>query len=331
MKHVSILVPDGQCNLSSIVGSFKILTKANLYNVRHGKEPVFTIQLVGNSKTTEIYDGLFTIKPHINYKAVKKTDLIIIPAIDNSNLETSLKRNEVFLPWISQQYRQGAEVASICTGAYLLASTGLLENKSCSTHWNEVERFRKLFPRVNMTPDKTITDEHGIYTNGGAFSFLHLLMYLVEKYYGRDIAILCSKMFEVDLDRHSQSPFTIFSGLKDHQDEEIKKAQIFIENNVGEKISIEELASKLAIGRRHFDRRFIKATASTPMEYLQKVKIEAAKKTLETSRKTIQEVMYSVGYSDLKAFREIFRRITGLTPIEYRQKYNKESVALYYT
>lgn len=327
MKHISILVPEGQCNMSSIIGPYKIFSKADQYRVAKKEKPLFNVQLVGNAKKVNLYDGLLSIQPHCHFKEVRKTNLIIIPAISTNNLENTVQKNKVYTEWIRKQHQQGAEIASICTGAFILASTGLIDHKQCSTHWNEAARFRTLFPSVNMVPDKLITDENGIYTNGGAYSFLHLLMYLVEKYYGRETAVYCSKIFEVDIDRGSQSRFTIFSGLKDHQDEPIKKAQTFIENNLHKKISIEELAKRFAIGRRHFDRRFVKATSNTPLEYLQKVKMEAAKKSLENSRKTVQEVMYDVGYSDAKAFREIFRRITGLSPLDYRNKYNRDRVS----
>jgi transcriptional regulator GlxA family with amidase domain len=256
---------------------------------------------------------------------VAKTDLIIIPGIA-ANVRLPLAANDDLLPWIVKQYKQGAEVVSLCTGAFLLASTGLLDGKSCSTHWLSAGVFAKMFPGVNLVTDKIITDEQGIYTSGGAFSFINVLLYLIEKYCGREVAIYSSKVAEVDIDRNQQSPYMMFTGLKDHQDEAIKEAQLFIEKNVSEKISIEELAEKVAVGRRNFDRRFMKATSNSPVEYLQKVKIEAAKKKLETSRETINEVMYAVGYSDNKAFRTVFKKITGLSPLEYRNKYNKEAV-----
>ncbi|RYD74911.1 MAG: helix-turn-helix domain-containing protein, partial [Sphingobacteriales bacterium] len=166
----------------------------------------------------------------------------------------------------------------------------------------------------------------GIYTNGGAYSFLNLIIYLVEKYYDRQTAIFCSKVFQVEMDRQSQSEFTIFKGQKLHGDEMIQQAQAYIESKLHEKISFEQLSAQFAVGRRNFDRRFIKATGNTPLEYAQRVKIESAKKSLETSRKTVNEVMYEVGYSDVKAFREVFRKITGMSPLEYRMKYNKEAV-----
>jgi transcriptional regulator GlxA family with amidase domain len=242
--------------------------------------------------------------------------------------QKAMKRNKLLVDWIEQQYKHGAEIASMCTGTFMLASAGLLDGKNCSTHWSAADTFRTMFPKVNLQADKLITDEHGIYTNGGAYSFLNLVIYLVEKYYDRQTAIYCSKIFQIEMDRQSQSAFTIFTGQKLHGDEMVQKAQAYIESKVDEKISVEDLSSKFAVGRRNFDRRFIKATGNTPVEYSQRVKIEAAKKAFETSRKTINEVMYDVGYSDVKAFREVFRKITGISPLAYRSKYNKEAVVL---
>jgi len=325
MKHLTIIVPDGENNLSSIVGAYKIFTRANTYWKETGKNPLFTIQLAGISKEVDFYEGLFTVKPHTNISQIKKTNLIIIPSL-NHNYEKAIEPNQALVDWIAKQYKNGAEVASICTGAFLLASSGLLDGKTCSTHWAAAENFRRMFPNVDLKPDQLITDENGIYTNGGAYSFLNLMIYLLEKYYDRQTAIFCSKVFQIEMDRNSQSEFAIFTGQKKHGDEMVKKAQDYIETNLEEKISIEYLSSKFAVGRRNFDRRFIKATGNTPIEYAQRVKIESAKKALETSRKTINEVMYEVGYSDVKAFREVFRKITGMSPLEYKGKYNKEAV-----
>lgn len=326
MKHLTILVPDGEGNnLSSIVGAYKIFTKANLHWKTNHKKELFHIQLAGVSKRVNFHDGLFSVKPHLSISEIKKTNLIIIPSL-NHTYQNIAKKNQALVDWISNQHKRGAEVATICTGAFLLAATGLLDGKCCSTHWSAADNFKTLFPNVNLQTDKLITDENGICTNGGAFSFLNLMIYLVEKYFDRPTAIFCSKVFQIEMDRKSQSPFTIFKGQKQHGDELIEKAQHYIEKNLDEKISIEALASKLSIGRRNFDRRFIKATGNTPVEYTQRVKIESAKKAFETSRKPINEVMYEVGYSDVKAFREVFRKITGMSPLEYKGKYNREAV-----
>ncbi len=325
MKHLTILVPDGENNLSSIVGAYKIFTRANAFWKAAGKRELFKIELAGISKKVELYEGLFSVKPHTQISCIKKTDLIIIPSL-NHNYQKAVKGNQVMIQWIQRQYMQGAEVASICTGAFLLASSGLLDGKTCSTHWSVADNFRTMFPKVDLQTDKLITDENGIYTNGGAYSFLNLLIYLVEKHYDRQTAIFCSKVFQIEMDRQSQSAFTIFIGQKTHGDDVVKKAQAYIEGHLDEKISVEHLSSHFAVGRRNFDRRFIRATGNTPVEYSQRVKIESAKKAFETTRKPINEVMYEVGYSDVKAFREVFRKITGMSPLEYRSKYNKEAL-----
>ena len=328
MKHLTILIPNGQNNLSSIIGIYEILTKANdCWKESKGQE-LFIIELAGISKTVEFNGGLFTGRPHTNIAAIRKTDLILVPSTDHDFVKV-IKENEPIISWMARQYKNGAEIASVCTGTFLLAATGLLDGKSCSTNWLVEESFRNMFPKVNLETDKLITDENGLYTNGGAYSFLNLLIYLVEKKFSRETAIYCSKVFQIEMDRQSQSPFIIFKGQKTHDDEVVKKAQTFIESNLHSKISIEHLTSMLSVSRRNFDRRFVKATGNTPIEYAQRVKIESAKKAFETSRKNINEVMYDVGYSDLKAFREVFRKITGMSPLAYRSKYNKEAAVQY--
>jgi transcriptional regulator GlxA family with amidase domain len=219
-------------------------------------------------------------------------------------------------------------VASLCLGAFLLASTGLLNGKKCATHWVAANEFRKMFPEVELITEKIITEEHGIYSSGGAFSYLNLILHLIDKYAGHDMAVLCAKVFAIEIERENQASFIIFQGQKEHDDEHVRKAQEYIESNYQEKTTVDSLAGMFAIGRRSFERRFKRATDNTVAEYIQRVKVEAAKKELEMSRKTVNEVMYEVGYSDIKAFRTTFKKITGLSPLEYRHKYNKEAMAM---
>ena len=323
MKHVTIIAPEGEVNISSIAGSFEILRTANAYWRRTGHKSLMDISIAGFMTELKLDEGFFTVHP-VDITEIIQTDLLIIPSVSYS--DNLIKENAALIEWIREQYKNGAEIATICSGAFLLAATGLLEGKACSTHWNLADEFRRLFPNIHLQADKLITAEKGIYTNGGAYSFLNLILFLVEKYFDRPTAIYCSKIFQIDMDRISQSPFFIFQKLKNHGDEMISKAQAYIEGHLSEKISFEQLASKLATSRRNFDRRFIKATGNTPVEYLQRIKVEVAKNTLEKGRKNIFEVMYDVGYSDDKAFREVFRKITGLSPLDYRAKYNKETV-----
>ncbi|MCH5719512.1 GlxA family transcriptional regulator [Niabella hibiscisoli] len=326
-KHLTILVPDMQAGpntISCIIGAYHIFSGANNYRIEKGNEPVFDIQLAGVAMQSSFIKGLLQIQPQCKVTDIKATDLVIIPAVA-PDFNGLAKENEPLIRFMNDQYKQGAELACMCTGAYLLASTGLLDQRHCSLHWNTAAHFKRLFPKVKVQPDKLITDENGIYTNGGGYSFLNLILYLVEKFYDRATAVYCSKIFQIDIDRHTQSDFVIFAGQKSHDDPVVKLAQQYIEDNYYEKISFEALSRKYAVGRRNFDRRFIKATGNTPLEYLQRVKIESAKKALESTRKTISEVMYETGYADMKAFREIFRKVTGLSPLAYKSKYNKES------
>ena len=325
MKHISILVPKGAI-LGSLEGSRQLLTQVNHFFAARGMAPVFKVQLVGLSKETPVSGGSFTVNADLLINEVHKTDLIIIPALDGE-ITRAIQNNEEFIPWIVQQHRNGAEVASLCMGAFLLASTGLLKGKKCATHWMAANDFKRMFPDVELVTEKIITDEQGIYSSGGAFSYLNLILYLIEKFAGREMAVLSSKVFAIEMERTSQSPFIIFQGQKDHADDPIKKAQDFIEQNYQEKISVEQLASLFALGRRNLERRFKKATANTVVEYIQRVKIEAAKMSLENSRESVNEVMYNVGYTDTKAFRNTFKRITGLLPMEYRNKYQREKVS----
>jgi len=324
MKTLTILVPNGQNNLSSIVGAYKIFSRANAYCQISGREPIFKIILAGTSGQVDFHEGLFTVNVQKHVSQIHKSDLVIIPSL-NHNFHDAVERNRELIIWIKKQYKHGAEIASICTGAFLLAATGIMEGKCCSTHWSVSEDFRKMYPKVNLKPDQLITDENGIYTNGGAFSFLNLIIYLVEKFYGREIALLCAKVFQIDISRNLQSEFSIFNGQKKHDDGAIQEAQEFLEVNYRQKISIGRLAARLNLSRRNFDRRFKKATAYTPVEYLQRVKVEAAKKSFENTRQNVSEVMFDVGYNDTKAFREIFSKITGLSPIDYRMKYNRDN------
>ena len=326
MKHISILVPN-EAVPAAIVDPRYMFTAVNKFLEDAGEDPAFNVELVGLSKAVPLNNGVFAVNTDKLLGEVHKTDLVIIPAL-SGDMRAAVEINKDFIPWIQQQYANGAEVASLCLGAFMLASTGLLSEKKCSTHWLFADEFRSMFPDVDLADGSIITEEQGLYSSGGASSYWNLLLHLIEKHTSREMAIRASKFFAIEIDRRSQSPFIMFNGQKKHEDEPIIQAQEFIEKNVTEKISVEELATRFTIGRRHFERRFKKATNNTPAEYIQRVKMEAAKKKFETTGMNVSEVMYEVGYSDIKAFRTVFKKIAGLSPVEYRNKYNKNLMAV---
>jgi transcriptional regulator GlxA family with amidase domain len=321
MKNVSILVPESAVP-EAVADPRYLFNTANQFLLAAGKEPFFKVELVAMKKTVKLQDGFFSVHPDRLLDEVDKTDLVVIPALFG-DMKKAVEKNKETIPWLLDQYQKGAELASLCVGAFLLASTGLLNGRKCSTHWAFYNEFRDTFPHVEVQDGSIITEENRIYTSGGATSYWNLLLHLLEKYVDRDTAILAAKYFAIDIDRESQSAFAIFRGQKDHTDEAIKNAQDFIEANYAERITLDQLAKNAAVSRRSFERRFKQATGNTVVEYIQRVKIEAAKRSFEATRKNISEVMYDVGYTDSKAFRSVFKKITGLTPIEYRNKYNK--------
>lgn len=326
MKHLSILVPKGTAIVDTIIGSMNLFQLANAYHRKIGlsNEDLFDIDLVGLTDTPQTYNKFFTIQPTKTYQNIAKTDLIIVAGIVG-DMEKQIELNYPFVEWMrDQRITHNSEIASLCRGAFLLAETGLLNGKSCATHWITHDTFKSKYPNVQLIPEKIISEDNGIYSSGGAYSFLNLLVYLIEKYYGRETAIWCSKMSEIEFDRIDQNQFIIFNGQKDHADKEIVAIQEYIEEHYAEKISVESLADRIATSSRNFVRRFKKATANTPIEYIQRVRIESAKKKLESTTMTILQVMVSSGYNDDKTFRTLFKRYAGLTPLEYRNKYNRE-------
>lgn len=306
--------------MSSVEDARYMFVKVNEYLKQRGDMPLFEIKLVGLTKEVLLEKGIYTIRMDEVIQHTGQPDLIIIPSL-SGDMVSPLALNLNFTPYLIQKYKNGAEIASLCVGSFILASTGLLNNNICSTHWNYANEFRAYFPDVNLVDDKIITDQNGLYTSGGSTSYWNLLLHLVEKYTDKETAIWASKYFALDIGRNSQSPFAIFNGQKEHADTEIINIQEYIESHFADKLTVEELADMVNLGRRTFERRFRKATNNSVVEYIQRVKVEVAKKQLESGRKTVNEAMFNVGYSDVNAFREVFRKCTTMSPVDYRNKY----------
>lgn len=252
--------------------------------------------------------------------SIGKTDMILVPAFKSGDLPAYLNANRQLIPWLQQQFQKKAEIASFCTGAYLLAVSGLLNGKKATTHVGAVSEFEKQFPEVMLQKDAVVTDDGGIYTSGGATSTFHLMLYLLEKFCGREMAVRTSKYFAIDPDRKRQSHFATFSPVR-HHDKIIAGAQEQMEKAFSEINTVDEVIKDFPVSKRNFIRRFKVATGNTPLEYLQHVRIEASKKILENSNASITDVMYEVGYSDAKTFRKLFKRIVGITPRAYKKKF----------
>jgi len=323
MKKIALLVYE-EAVMSSLSGAIDLLSATNGYLAQMDLDPAFELSLVCKNGPKEIM-----LMPPARLTCNKTldeagdADLILVPAF-YADAEAVLQNNASIVAWIKKMYDKGAEVASLCFGSYFLAEAGLLKEKSCASHWMAISDMRRRYPEVDVLPDIVMTDRDGIYTSGGALLSWNLILYIIEKFSGREVSIAVSKQFNIDLDRFSQSHFVVFQGQRKHEDEEILKAQSYIEKNYHLPISIEQIAEQTHMSKRNFIRRFKNATQNTPLEYLQRVKIESAKKALEKNTEPISSLMYNSGYNDIKAFRKVFKHITGLTPQDYRKKYSRD-------
>lgn len=321
--QISVYVPEYGA-IEGVTPPFRTFHTANEFLTAFGKKPVFQVEYVGLKEYVAANDGEYTIRTHRLLREVDSTHLLIIPPIFGDTSK-GIRANAEAIPYFRKLHEGGSGLASLCIGAFLLAETGLLNGKKCSTHWAYISEFKERYPDVEVEDGAVITEHDNIYSSGGANSLWNLILYLVEKFSDRETAVLVSKYFALDIGRDSQSQFVIFQGQRNHADSDIQKVQDYIEKHYYDKIPIETLAGLIHTGRRTFERKFKAATNNTPIEYIQRVRIEAAKKFFEASRKNVTEIMFDVGYTDTKAFRDTFKKITGLTPIEYRNKFARLS------
>jgi transcriptional regulator GlxA family with amidase domain len=326
MKRVSILVPEGTAAIA-VTGPLDILTQAGKYWMGldpSRKRPFFDIELVSlNNRQVRSFSD-YPINCTTQTGKVRKTNLILVPSLPG-DYKKRIKLNQKFITLMREQYKKGAEIASYCTGSFLLAATGLLDGKRASTHWMAAEEFKLLFPGVKLVSNKIIVDEGRLYSSGGATAFLNLTLYLIEKYCGRETAVFISKSMLIDMQKAPQNMYAVFSGQKDHNDEIILRVQHFIEDNVARKLSIDDLTRVALLSKRSLIRRFVGATGNSPKEYIQRVKVEEVRRMLEFGNKTTQEIFNKVGYDDHATFRKIFKKYTGLLPGEYRGKFTHQA------
>ncbi|WP_026464656.1 GlxA family transcriptional regulator [Adhaeribacter aquaticus] len=317
--RISVFVPEYGV-IEAVTPPFRSFHTANEFLTAFGKKPIFEVEYVGLNEYVPANNGEYTIKTDRLLKDVTETDLLIIPPTFGDTTK-GIQANAEAIPYFKQLHQKGSSLASLCIGAFLLAETGLLNGKKCSTHWAHINEFKERYPQVEVEDGAIITEYENIYSSGGASSLWNLILYLIEKFSDRETAVMISKYFALDIGRDSQSQFAIFRGQRNHQDADIHKVQDYVEKHYEDKITIDTLTKLTNAGRRTFERRFKEATNNTPIEYIQRVRIEAAKIFFEASRKNVTEIMFDVGYTDTKAFRDIFKKITGLTPIEYRNKF----------
>jgi len=324
--NVAILLFDGVIT-SSYTGPYDIFIKGNdIYKSffpRYQKNK-FDVNLIDFSPSQAFINQPLAVT---SYKeAEKHYDLVIIPSMDFDRIESIIQQENLITFLKKQLANSNTEVASICTGTFLLAKTGILNGRRATTHWAGFELFRGFYPNVELLDDKVITDDRGIYTCGGAFTFAPFILYLIEKYCGRETSVALSKFMLIDLYKDPQSTYNIFSLQHTHNDKPIQKVQQELEAQYKSNVSIDGLANDIGMSRRTLLRRFKSATGNTPSEYLQRVRIEAAKRYLESDQIPIDHIPSMIGYEDYGFFLKLFKKHVGVSPKAYRHKFSKEHI-----
>ncbi len=319
MKKVTILALE-ETIASTVTGPLDILGQAGvLWNLIQGRDPVprFTVEVASVSGgSVRCMSGL-RIQADCAINDVAHTDLVVISAEHLGVLDEA--RTQV-VPWLKHHWEAGAHLASVCTGAFLLAETGLLDGRRATTHWGFAAEFRRRFPQVDLRPECLVTDEGRLLCGGGAYSYIDLSLHLVEKFAGFEEASHCAQSLLLDMRRASQLDYAVFAFQKGHGDPDILKAQAWIEDRFQDPVTVEEVAEAIAMSPRNLKRRFKKATGDSPLAYVQRVRVEAAKRALACRELGIEEVAVRSGYEDSGFFRQLFRRHTGMTPSDYRRR-----------
>ncbi len=322
MKKIAIIALHNTI-ATTVFGPMDVLFQAGqLWNHINGEPltPFFEVQIVSaDGRPVKCLNNI-ELTPHRAMDAVESADLIIVPSV--TDVSRTIMYGRPILDWLKHHHDQGAHIASVCTGAFFLAETGLLDGRTATTHWGFVDLFRRMYPRVHLKPERLITDEGTLFCAGALAAGIDLAVYLVEKYCGHETAVKCSKALIHDMGRSSQAPYSVFQFQKNHNDQTIQSAQQWLENNYAREIDLNEVAKDHGMSRRTFERRFKKATGDTPLAYLQRTRVETAKRLLENSSDTFDEICYQLGYENSGHFREIFKRHTGLLPMAYQRRFH---------
>jgi len=319
------------CMASAIYGVLDVFAAANYcINRRYGEEGVARIncQIVTiDNKSVKAYNGI-EILPTQLLDSNQAPDIIVLSSsveviIDCCGDDITITNREPIKQWLVNSHKQGTLITSFCTGAFLLASSGLLTGKLATTHWRSAELFRKIFPHIRLDCDQLIIDNGDIICSGGSMSYIDLSLHIVDRLIGKDIVSDCAKLLVFDPVRQKQSPYVSFKAQKNHEDKPILTAQDWLEQHYKSDISMTKLAKQVGLGARTFKRRFKLATNENPINYLQRIRVEQAKSKLEKTTEAINQIIWSVGYEDISSFRQLFKRFTGLTPKDYREKFSK--------
>ncbi len=326
-KHVSlVVVPDAA--VSTVSGIFDVMNSfAMVAGVDDAvpAEPPFTVQLVGEAAGPVPFVGGLTIETHLGIGELDATDIVIVPSLVLAGGTWRTGRYSALVEWLRAMHDKGAVLCSACSGLFLLAETGLFMGRQTTVHWNYARQFHETFPDIAISPERVLVvdgERDHLVTSGASTSWHDLVLYLITRHVGPVAAQSVARFFALQWHRDGLAPYMIFEAPRDHGDTAIATAQDWIEGNYAIANPVDELAARSGLAERTFKRRFTKATGYSPIAYVQRLRVEEAKRRLERTGQPVDEISWQVGYEDPAFFRRLFRRITGVSPGRYRLQFN---------
>ena len=313
--HITLLLAD-HCSTASATLALEMLSAANLF----ADSPPFEVVVASlDGQAVNAWGGQ-RLQVDCSTAQIAQTDLVLIPGF-LFTLKEALPTFAAFGPWLREQHGRGAVLASMCTAAFLLAETGVLQGLHATTHWAFAELFRRRYADVILDDAQMLCEENRVITCGGASAAMDLMLHLIRRFGSPELAHTCGKYLLVDTVRTVQSVYAMWSLPKSHGDAEILRVQHWLEQHCAQALVIDDVARRFGFGVRNFKRRFKEATGYTPIAYVQTLRLERAKQMLESTRMTLESITYAVGYEDSNSFRRLFQQRVGMLPAAYRKRF----------
>jgi transcriptional regulator GlxA family with amidase domain len=261
---------------------------------------------------------------------IPDADIVIAPSVLVGPAGWTIGRYPALVEWLGRMHARGALLCSACSGIFLLAETGLFDSKDATVHFAYANAFAKAFPSVRIHPERVLVvsgvrDE--LVTSGASMTWHDLVLYLVARFAGATAAQRVAHLYALQWHQEGLAPFMIFEGRTDHGDSDILAAQRWLETHASVANPVEEMIARSGLAERTFTRRFAAATGFAPLTYVQRLRVEDAKRRLERTEASVDEISWQVGYEDAAFFRRLFKRVTGLAPGAYRKRFSVPAFA----
>jgi transcriptional regulator GlxA family with amidase domain len=313
--------------LYEVLSSFGMLSS---FDQALPREPPFRVEMVALARGLTPTAAGLPVQAHAGIGEVASTDLVIIPSVMVAGGEWVTGRHGEVVRWLGAMHAGGATLCSACSGLMLLAETGLLAGREATMHWAYEQTFRRNFPDVQLRLEEmlvTAGERQELVMSGAAMSWHDLVLYLIERYVGTPSAQSIARFFAMRWHDDGQSPYIGFAAATGHGDAAVADAQAWLERHFSLANPVDEMVRRSGIPGRTFKRRFTDATRMAPLDYVQRLRIELAKRRLEQSDATVEEIAWAVGYEDPTFFRRLFRRTAGVSPAVYRRRYRVPGAA----